>query len=212
DQSCAAVGAGLERAGDILCNFGTALVVYAQKDRPVSPTKEDQIAGIGPMTSQLAPSWFLLGLEPECGNVFDWMAKLLYPRGGVEALLTAAFTKDMQVMDRDNPQLVFTGGGRLDLCRLKLDYRREHLARGVVEFYAQRFRELLKDVTAEETGPLRLFASGGLSQNDLWLEFLPYRCGRHLIRTASEHPGLVGIARIIQNGSGDGTSIRVSDF
>lgn len=210
DQICAAVGAGLERTGDILCNFGTALVVYAQKDRPVPPRQADQIAGIGPMTSQQTASWFLLGLESECGNVFDWLAKLLYPRGGVQALLTAALTTHIPVGDL--PQLVLTGGGQLDLRRLTLDYRREHLARAVVEFYADRFRQLLQEVTAEETAPIRLFASGGLSQNDLWLNFLALRCGRPLIRTASAHMGLVGIARIIQNGSENGTSIRVSDL
>jgi xylulokinase len=208
DQSSAAVGAGLERAGDILCNFGTALVVYAQKDRPVPPVTEEQIAGIGPMTSQQAASWFLLGLEPQCGNVFDWLAKLLYPRGGVEALLIAAFTKE--ILGRDMPQLVLTGG-RLDLRGLVLGSRPEHLARAVVEFYAARFQTLLREVTLEEPAT-RLFASGGLSQNELWLEFLSLRCGRPWIRTACEHPGLVGIARIIQNGSGNGTSIRVSDL
>lgn len=210
DQSCAAVGAGLEQVGDILCNFGTALVVYAQKDRPVPPCKEDQIAGIGPMSSQQLASWFLLGLEPECGNVFDWLTKLLYPRAGLEELLTAALTT--KIPREDLPQLVLTGGGRLDLRSLSLNYRREHLARAALEFYADRFRTLLQDVTAEETGPIRLFASGGLSQNELWLEFMALRCGRPLIRTTCEHPGLVGIARIIMNGRGNGTSIRVSDF
>ena len=39
DQSCAAIGAGLERAGDILCNFGTALVVYALQDRACRAAK-----------------------------------------------------------------------------------------------------------------------------------------------------------------------------
>jgi len=205
DQSCAAVGAGLERAGDILCNFGTALVVYAQKGGPVLPGKEDQIAGIGPMSSRQAASWFLLGLEPECGNVFDWLTQLLYPRGGVEALLNAALTTNIPA--KDLPQLVLTGGGRLDLRSLSLDYRREHLARAAMEFYANRFRTLLREVTAEETGLIRLFAGGGLSQNDLWLKFLSLRCGRPFIRTACEHPGLVGVARIIQNRGGDGTSI-----
>lgn len=205
DQSCAAVGAGLERAGDILCNFGTALVVYAQKDRPVPPEKEDQIAGIGPMSTRQQAVWFLLGLEPECGNVFDWLTKLLYPRAGLEELLTAALTTNIPA--RDLPQLVLTGGGRLDLRGLSLHYRREHLARAALEFYANRFRMLLQEVTAEETAPIRLFAGGGLSQNDLWLQFMALRGGGPLLRTAGEHPGLVGIARIIQNGSGNGTSI-----
>jgi xylulokinase len=219
DQSCAAVGAGLEKAGDIFCNFGTALVVYALKNRPVVPRKADQIAGISPdigtpastaTSSREGGSWFLLGLESECGNVLDWLANLLYPRGGVEALLRAALKTD--ISREDLPQFLLIGGGRLDLHSLSLGCRREHLARAALEFYADRLHELIQDVTAEKAPPYRLFAGGGISQNALWLEFMSRRCGLPLLRTSCEHPGLVGIARIVMNGRDDGTSIRISDF
>ena len=105
-----------------------------------------------------------------------------------------------------------TGGGRLDLRSLSLGCRREHLARAMLEFYADRLQVLLRDVSVEELPPSRLFAGGGLSQNAALLDFMSRRCGLPFLRTSGEHPGLVGIARIVMNGRGDGTSIRVSDL
>src|SRR5450759_3786135 len=74
DQSCSATGAGLTTAGDILCNFGTAMVVYALKDELPSALLDKQIAGISPYTGR----YFLLGLESECGNVLDWAPRMCY--------------------------------------------------------------------------------------------------------------------------------------
>src|SRR5438132_13756898 len=48
DQSCSAAGAGLAMTGDVLCNFGTAMVVYALKDQLPDRLLEKQIAGISP--------------------------------------------------------------------------------------------------------------------------------------------------------------------
>jgi gluconokinase len=46
DQSCSAAGVGLTAADDILCNFGTAMVIYALKDSLPRALMPRQIAGI----------------------------------------------------------------------------------------------------------------------------------------------------------------------
>src|SRR5207237_1171724 len=58
DQSCAAIGAGLEGSSDLFCNFGTALVVYGLSAQYSAPTGENQIGGVAPLSNL----WFLLGV------------------------------------------------------------------------------------------------------------------------------------------------------
>jgi sugar (pentulose or hexulose) kinase len=189
DQSCAAVGSGIEEEGDLFCNFGTALVIYALKAQPVQPSSEDHIAGISPLPSR----WFLLGLESESGNVIEWLAKLLYPRGGVGRMIEAALRTDTFP---SLPEIRLTGGGRLDIRELSVGCRREELARALLEYYTGRFGELLAAVVGD-TPPRCLYAGGGLSRSALWLEFLGERHHLRFQPTAGEHPGLVGVAKII---------------
>lgn len=191
DQSCAAVGAGLERTDDLFCNFGTAMVVYALHDRPTAPVSPEQIAGISPLPER----WFLLGVESECGNVLEWMAHLLYPRRGVSRMILEALAADPdpQMLPRITP----TGNGQLEICRLLVGSRREEIARALLEYYAERFEALAEGVREPGVSPRRLFAGGGLSRSAEWLASLQRRYGRPLTPTAGEHPGLVGAAKII---------------
>lgn len=191
DQSCAAIGAGLEEEGDIFCNFGTALVIYALKSQPVEPHSDAQIAGTSPLPSH----WFLLGLESECGNVIEWLAKLLYSRKSVSHMIEEA----LRLPDTISlAEIAMTGGGGLDIRGLSVGIRREELARALLEYYAAQFGALLAGVTAGKR-PRRLFAGGGLSRSAPWLEFLERKYGFPLIQTAGEHPGLGGVAKIVRN-------------
>lgn len=191
DQSCAAVGAGVEDEGDLFCNFGTALVVYALKSQPTEPSAADQIAGLSPLPSR----WFLLGVESECGNIVEWLAGLLYPRRGAGGMIEAARKADG--LPSALPQFAPLGGGRLDIRGLSVGCRREEIARALLEYYAARFGQLLTGVVGGGVRPRRLFAGGGLSRSATWLEFLQHRHGFPLRATAGEHPGLIGVARII---------------
>jgi xylulokinase len=190
DQSVAAIGVGLDQAGDILCNFGTAMVVYALRPQPVAPVHDAQISGISPLDG-----WFLLGLESECGNVIDWLARLLFPRQGVPRMINAALAPDL-VADH-LPQITRIGGGSLDLSAIPVGCTREQIARAVLEFYAAQFASLLNGVGDPNASSYRLFAGGGLSQSDGWLNFLSQRIGLPFLRTSTEHPSLIGIARLV---------------
>ena len=190
DQSCAAAGAGLEVAGDVLCNFGTAMVVYAAKSEWTAPRDGTQIAGIDPLTSR----YFLLSLESECGNVVEWLASLLFPRGGVPGMLKAALAP--RVLPRPELRLTPIGGGQIAVQALSIGCQRVDIARALLEHYADRFRDLLSSVSGFPAETPRLFASGGLSRSPIWLDFLSRKHGLPFQPTAGEHPGLLGIARI----------------
>jgi xylulokinase len=192
DQSCAAIGAGIQEAGELFCNFGTALVIYALKPQPLEPASEDQIAGLSPIPSW----WFLLGVESECGNIVEWMARLFSARKSVcqviEAALQAPLSPSML------PKIIPIGSGMLNIDGLSVGSRPEALLRGLLEFYADRFGEILRGVVGMERQPNRLIAGGGLSRCQAWLDFLAQRYHMVLSPCASKHPGLVGVARIIR--------------
>ncbi len=203
DQSCAAVGAGLEDTRDVFANFGTALVVYALKDRPVVPAASDQIAGISPLPRPGGPQpsrrRYLLGVESECGNMFEWLAGFVHGRGkGVARVIDAALA-----LGRDSalPDVVPRGGATVDILGLRLDMTPAHVARSLLERYAARFGDLVSGVMGRR--PRRVLAAGGLSRSRAWLDFLSERQDVRIEPAGIEHPGLVGAARIIRRAARD---------
>jgi gluconokinase len=195
DQSCAAIGAGLEGPGDLFCNFGTALVVYGLTPRYIPPACESQIAGVSPWPDH----WFLLGVESECGNVLDWLAKLLFPRAGVGRVVEAAL---LFGGTDDPPQIRLSGGGQLDLSDIGEDVTGAEVARAVLELYSERFRVLLAEVSQSLGRPNRIFVGGGLSRSQPWLRLLEQRHQIKLHPCGTEHPGLRGVAKIIGSRTG----------
>ena len=191
DQSCSATGAGLTSAGDILCNFGTAMVVYALKDQLPATLLDKQIAGISPYTG----GYFLLGVESECGNVLDWVHRLCYSDEPFSAMMEQALS--MPIEGTSLPRVHLPGGGRIELQGLTVGCERGQLVRALLERFADTFGELLEGVRGEQ-GLHRLFASGGVSRSDAWLQFLGKQLNIQFQRTTTEQPGLVGVARIIQ--------------
>ncbi|HEY3340660.1 MAG TPA: FGGY family carbohydrate kinase, partial [Anaerolineae bacterium] len=191
DQSCSATGAGLTAAGGILCNFGTAMVVYALKDELPSALLDKQIAGISPYTGR----YFLLGLESECGNVLDWAHRLCYAQEPFTFMLEQALLAPVD--GTSLPHVSLPGGGRIELQGLTVGCERAHLVRALLERFAETFGELLGGVCGAQEAH-QLFASGGVSRSDAWLQFLSRRLNIQFQRTSTEQPGLVGVARIIQ--------------
>jgi len=190
DQAAGAAGSGMTGERDALCNFGTAMVVWARKEEQPVPADEDQIAGIDPLTGR----YFLLGLEMECGNLVEWLARLLYPRGGPADLIERALAAEPS----DVPVFVPRGAGRSDLLGLTTRSTREAIARAAVERFSQRFGEVLAGVIGAEPASVRLYAAGGLSRSRVWLRHLEARHGVRFTPLREEHAGLAGIARIVR--------------
>ncbi len=173
DQSCSAIGAGVAEEGDVLCNFGTAMVVYASRDDLTGRLAPNQMAGIHPLTDRC----FLLGVESECGNVIE----KAFEGAGAEGDFEAAMRRAVAVAE----------GGRGVNTTVSGD------ATGVmVERLGGVFGELVEGVLGG-AAPRRLIAAGGLSRSDAWLKYLERRHGARFVKAESEHAGLVGIAKVI---------------
>lgn len=198
DQSCAAAGAGLSAENDILCNFGTAMVVYSLKEKPPAVLLGNQIAGI----SSLRNYYFLLGLESECGSIFEMIHRELYPEHSFASMMKEAFNTDIggpeveDVVARSYPEIS-------RFCSLKEKYPRAAICRALMGIYAGIFQNMLEGIL-NKSAPGKIFASGGLSLSEEWILLLEKRCSLKFSRIRSCHPALEGVYKIIkQNGAYD---------
>jgi sugar (pentulose or hexulose) kinase len=121
DQSCSAIGAGLDGPGAAVCNFGTAMVVYTVGKRQPIELRENQIAGIEPLTG----GFFLLGYESECGNLIDRLRRDRFADASVEEMLlsddpgvnevmgrlSASFGRLLEMMDLPRSARLIASGG-----------------------------------------------------------------------------------------------------
>ncbi len=189
DQSCAAIGAGALHPGDVFANMGTAMVVYVVKDEPPVPTRLDQIAGVSPLPNK----WYLLGVVSECGNVVEWLVRLLDRRGDIGLALERALEKRIRTGLSASVRL--HGGGILDLRHLQVGMEAPEILRAVLDYYSRRFGQLLNGICPQR--PRRLIAGGGLSRSPSWLRHLTQQHGVEMIPAPMEHPGLMGIARVV---------------
>ena len=201
DQSCSAVGVGLSAKGDLLCNFGTAMVIYAHKDDMPQSLLSRQIAGISPYTDR----YFLLGLESECGNVIEWAYRLMYSDTTFTQMMDEALRTDIE--PRLIPGIQLPGGGRIDIQGLTVGCERRYLVRALLDLYSRTFGELFAGVESTQQ-KATTYVAGGLSRSDAWLEHLSRRYGLVFQRTTTEQAALIGIAKIIDRRTTDyGTSI-----
>lgn len=191
DQSCGAAGAGLEQEGDVLCNFGTAMVIYSLTDKPVADITPQQIAGI----ASLPGKYFLLGVESECGNLMAWAHDLFFAGRSYEEMFTAALACDPNTTPV--PSIRPAGSGRVDILNASPGTAAPAMVRGFLEYFSDRFTDLFHGLL-QGRQPRRVFASGGLSRSQAWLEFMGRRAGVALQRTDGEHATLAGVARIIR--------------
>lgn len=191
DQSCSAAGSGVLAPGDVHCNFGTAMVIYTLSDTQLTSLAPHQITGISPLTDK----YFLLGVESECGNVLEWLYQLLYPGAAYESMYQEAVACDPA--SGVVPTVVPCGNGRVTITAATVGSPRAAIVRGLLDYYAGRFGELLTGVL-QGCEPSQILAAGGLSRSDAWLRFLETRTGLKLQKTAVEHAALLGVDRIIK--------------
>jgi sugar (pentulose or hexulose) kinase len=196
DQSCAAAGVNLDEPGSLLCSFGTAMVVYARRDELPRAVTETQIAGIDPLTSR----YFLLGLESICGNAVAWLADRVCPGEGIDRLLRRVAA---EADDPVYPAAAPVPAPPPTFDAVKAEFGRlaaagpEAAARQLLERYRARFAQLVSEVQGPSDPPRRLVACGGLSKSPAWLRFLQQGTKVPIERAATEHPGLIGVHRII---------------
>lgn len=191
DQSCAAAGAGLSGENDILCNFGTAMVVYSLKEKPPEAVLGNQIAGI----SSLRNYYFLLGVESECGNILEAIHRDLYPEDKFSFMIIDALKTDLTEPEiKDAIVKIYPDVRRIS--SLKEQYPRASVCRALMEIYADILESMLRGILGKSV-PEKVFASGGLSSSEDWLLFLEKQCSLKFSRTTSCHPALDGVYKTI---------------
>jgi sugar (pentulose or hexulose) kinase len=196
DQSCGAVGAGVTGTGAVLCNFGTAMVVYALCPTPYAADGPDLITGISPLRG----NYFRLGVESECGNVMERLHDTLCPELSYDAMIHEA--EAWQAAGGTPPGFrPVTGGGAAFAGPGAESAPRAAKIAAALAYFTDRFTTLLAGVT-RGTPPQRLFAAGGLSRSQAWLHHLEHAAHTRLNRAPDEHAGLPGIHKIIHNAKG----------
>lgn len=193
DQSCGAAGAGLTGADDLLCNFGTALVVYAVRATLPAALGAHQIAGIDPLTGR----YFLLGVASECGNIIEWARNAFHAELDFNDMIRYAAALEPAASDDGPPQLQPRGNGRFDLTGLSAGHGPDLVIRGILDYYGRAFAALLAGIGPQGASG-RLVAAGGLSKSEAWLAFLERACAVTFTPAPSEHIGLLGIRNIVQ--------------
>lgn len=191
DQSCAAAGAGLSGENDILCNFGTAMVVYSLKKKQPLPALGNQIAGI----SSLGNHYFLLGFESECGNILEALQRNFYGENKFGFMLEEALKTDLEEPGIKGA-LAAVYPAISGISALHGKYSRAAVCRALLEKYADIFENILASLSGNPV-PGKIFASGGLSLSEDWLQFLEKRCAFKFARMKSCHPALEGVYKTI---------------
>lgn len=189
DQSASAIGAGVGTRANMMCNFGTAMVVYAQSDEPLTPAGQDEIVGIDPLTDR----YFVLGLENECGNILSGLARMFF-RGRMGDLIAAGVSPP-RVSDR-GPKLVPGRGGTFSLARLTPTTDRAAIARAALDHFAHVCSRLIKAIAARAGLEPRVVVGGGLSRSKDWLDYVARTSGLDFETPRTEHPSLIGAAII----------------
>lgn len=190
DQGCGAAGADLRGMGDILCNFGTAMVVYSVRSRLPPKLGPNQVAGIDPLTGR----YFLLGLENECGNIIDWAHAALFPALSFDAMLRRVLVRKYPAGTL--PVMRPSGNGRFDLRELTPGADTTAIVRAILEYFGRAFAELVRTTGG---GKIRTaVVSGGLTRSRDWCAFVSARAGLPVRRAPAKHLGLLGIMRIVE--------------
>ena len=83
------------------------------------------------------------------------------------------------------------------ISTLKEKYHRSVVCRALIEVYADKFENMLIGIIGKSE-PGRIFASGGLSLSEDWLQFLEKRCSLKFSRIKSCHPALEGVYKTIK--------------
>lgn len=190
DQGCGAAGANLAGTQDILCNFGTAMVVYSVRTRLPSRLAPNQIAGIDPLTDR----YFLLGVENECGNIIDWARAALFPSLSIDAMLRRALACECPA--KTLPEMRIRGNGRFDLGGLTPAADGAIIVRAILAHFGHAFAELVRTTGGRNTR--RAIISGGLARSPAWCAFVGACAGLPTKLAPTEHLGLLGIMRIIE--------------
>ncbi|MFW5996816.1 MAG: FGGY family carbohydrate kinase [Lentisphaeria bacterium] len=164
DQSTSAVGAGLQKKGDVTVNFGTALVFYTILDQPPRNLEKNHIAGINPINDK----FFLLLLNNEFGSSINQAREQFFPAGSYEDVY-----QSFRKCAREDAFIPLTAP--LEIFKDKYQDKNPIVRAGsLVNYFIEQIRLLLHSISTH-VQPAVLLPSGGAAESETFLSILQER-------------------------------------
>ena len=185
DQTAAALGAGLTKAGQAALGMGTALVLYQVVDAATPPPPGRPLRGryAGGLR------WQLL-VHSTAGAVMDWARRTFGTGCDWQMFFSAALSAPAGSEGlRLDPDWTDSAPGGV-LNGLRLGHTRGHVFRAVLEGVACAAREQLDALNVQS--PIK--ATGGGSTEGGWMQLLADFTGRPIEQLSDPHAGLWGTA------------------
>ncbi len=167
DQYCSALGAFVNKPGDVLLSTGTAWVILAITNQPIFSPKFE----FSPGPHVIEGLWGALASVPYGGASYDWflknilLNKLTYKE--IEELVNQA-KGEMPVF-----RPFFSKGNKsASFSKLKLSHNAGHFLKAIMEGIALEVRRKLSSMKKSGIKIKNLKIVGGCARSSLWLEVI----------------------------------------
>ena len=201
DQVCAAVGAGLDAAGDAVVGSGTWENTTIVSDRPLGPIGLETGATCGPYASP--GRYAVLLMNPGGGSVLRWFRDQISGASESEADTSAPPSQLLYL-----PQLrgSRTGGGGFNsagaLVGLTVATSRDDVVRALLEGITFELRLNLEGIAPEVTIHPPLRNTGGGARSTSWVQLKADVLGMAVSTVEANEPGCLGAAILAGVGAG----------
>jgi len=174
DNACAAVGAGVVSAGDVLFSVGTSGTVVAPTISPVT----DPGMRIHSMRHAVPDTWYLMGVVLSAGAALDWWRRSSGDSGFDALVAEAATTEAGAGGVTFLPYLTGERTPHADASARGVFFgmhggtERAHMTRAVMEGVSFALRDSLELMNELGVNPAEAVAVGGGASSVTWLQML----------------------------------------
>jgi len=207
DQTCAAVGAGVTRPGEVLLSCGTAWVVLAPIEQPPAP-EEHRLAVY---CHAARDRWAALGAYAG-GSVFNWLRDE-WSKGEVQTAGLETLAAEAEQAGEGAPLLFLphfygsTGPARAPEARgaligLSLHTSRGDIVRALFEGVAFETRSNVRALEQMATAVSSLRMIGGGAKSRLWAQIVADVCGVNVLLPVVREAAAYGAALLAGVGVG----------
>lgn len=204
DNACAAVGLGVVCPGDGFLSLGTSGVVFSVSDRFAPAAAR----GAHTFCHALPETWHQMGVILAASDCISWLCEVT--RKDVKTLMA-----DMEATSPSDTSLIFhpylsgertphnDAGARGGFFGLQRHHHAGHMMRAILQGVAFAITDAMDVLEEAGSAPDCLLATGGGTNNPVWLAMIASLLGRPLLVPADNDVGAaLGAARlaILANG------------
>ena len=206
DQAAAAVGVGAVEQGIVAVSLGTSGVVFTTTDRPMIEPE----GRLHSFCHAVPGRWHVMGVMLSAAGSLRWFRDALAPDATFGEL-----TDEAEASEPGSDGVLFlpylTGErtphpdprARGAFVGLRVDHRRSHLTRAVLEGVAFGLRDALELVVAPDRSvPAEVRVTGGGSTSRVWRQILADVMKTSIVTTSSSEGAALGAAMLAAVGSG----------